>query len=128
MKNKVLVLENAISQKSPVNEVEYAFDDRTPFSLYDCIIPKLKEHRVLKFDPRTEQLHVYNDNIAKATAISIEKQIKQMEVERMTLDNAKLNRKVIHLNQEMKIVDWYMNVMEKGLRTPKEIMEQYAND
>ena len=33
------MLENAIAQKSPVNEAEYAFDDRTPLSLYDCMIP-----------------------------------------------------------------------------------------
>lgn len=68
LKKKVLLLENAVSQKSPVNEAEYAFDDNTPFSLYDCVIPKLKEHRALKFDPRTELVQVYNDNIAKATA------------------------------------------------------------
>ena len=40
----------------------------------------------------------------------------------------KLQRKVIHLNDELKIVNWYMNVMEKGLRTPKEIMERYEID
>ena len=28
-------------------EVEYAYDERTALSLYDCLVPKLKEHRRL---------------------------------------------------------------------------------
>ena len=51
-----------------------------------------------------------------------------MEVRKLNLENQKLQRKVIHLNEELKIVSWYMTVMEKGLRTPKEIMERYEID
>ena len=42
----------ALALKTPVNEAEYAIDDRTALSLYDCLIPKIKEH--IKFKVRPE--------------------------------------------------------------------------
>ena len=42
------VLEEILALKTPVMEAEHAIDDRTPLSLYDCLIPKLKEHRRFK--------------------------------------------------------------------------------
>jgi len=38
-------VESLLAQKSPVNEAEYAFDERTPLTLYDCLTPKVKEFR-----------------------------------------------------------------------------------
>ena len=46
-------MELAVAQKSPVMEAEHAIDDRTALSLYDCLVPKIKEHRrfrILKDD------------------------------------------------------------------------------
>ena len=34
--------------KSPALEAEYAHDDRTSLGLYDCLVPRLREHRKLK--------------------------------------------------------------------------------
>lgn len=34
--------------KSPTLEAEHAIDDTSPLKLYDCLIPKLKEHRRFK--------------------------------------------------------------------------------
>ena len=39
--------ERALALKSPVMEAEYAFDQRTALSLYDCLIPTLREQRRL---------------------------------------------------------------------------------
>lgn len=39
------IFEKAYMLKTPVLEVEFAHDDRSPLSLYDCLIPKLREHR-----------------------------------------------------------------------------------
>ena len=39
------LLEGALSMKTPVMEAEYAMDDRTALNLYDCLVPKLREHR-----------------------------------------------------------------------------------
>ena len=38
-------VEVALAQKTPVMEAEYAMDDRTPLNFYDCLVPKLREHR-----------------------------------------------------------------------------------
>ena len=42
---KLRNLESMLAQKSPVNEAEYAWDERTPLILYDCLTPKVKEFR-----------------------------------------------------------------------------------
>lgn len=46
-----LMFEKAYAMRSPTMEAEYAHDDRTALSLYDCLIPKLREHRLLKIRP-----------------------------------------------------------------------------
>ena len=44
--NKSLcMVEELWTMKSPCMEAEYAIDERTTLSLYDCMVPKLKEHR-----------------------------------------------------------------------------------
>ena len=35
--------------RSPVMEAEHAIDDCTAMSFYDCLIPKLREHRRFHF-------------------------------------------------------------------------------
>ena len=37
-----------VSLKTPVCEAEHALEDRSPLDLYNCLIPKLKEHRRFK--------------------------------------------------------------------------------
>ena len=53
MRNKIKMLEMALAQKTPVMEAENAIDEKNPLSAFDCIVPKLKEHRrfrILKDD------------------------------------------------------------------------------
>ena len=45
---EVTVLEQRLAMRSPTHEAEFALDERTPLSLYDCLTPKLKEHRRFK--------------------------------------------------------------------------------
>ena len=47
-KRVTTMLEIAVAQKTPVMEAEYAIDDKSKLSLYDCLIPKLKEFRRFK--------------------------------------------------------------------------------
>ena len=37
-------LEKSLALKSPVMEAEFATDERSALSLYDCLVPMLKEH------------------------------------------------------------------------------------
>ena len=46
-RNNWSIIERAYAMKSPIMEAEYALDERTPLSLYNCMIPMLKEHRRL---------------------------------------------------------------------------------
>lgn len=43
--DRIQTLEYSLAIKSPVLEAEYAIDERTSLSLYDCLVPKIKEHR-----------------------------------------------------------------------------------
>ena len=52
--NKWLFCERALALKTPVREAEYAIDDRTALSLYDCLVPMLKEHRKLSVTKNTK--------------------------------------------------------------------------
>ena len=60
MKQADIVLKNAhllegiLALKTPVLEAENAIDDRSPLGLYDCLIPKLKEHRRFKLTKDSE--------------------------------------------------------------------------
>ena len=44
----VTELEGALALKTPVTEAEYAIDERSQLSLYDCLVPTIKEHRRFK--------------------------------------------------------------------------------
>ena len=48
---KIMMLESRLAIETPAFEGEYAIDDRTSLSLFDCLIPKLKEHRRFKIKP-----------------------------------------------------------------------------
>ena len=48
MVEKVKMMEILLAQKSPVMQAEHAIDDTNAFSFFDCLIPKLKEHRRFK--------------------------------------------------------------------------------
>ena len=45
MSKAVVILEERLAIKSPTLDAEFAIDDQTPLSLYDCLIPKIKEQR-----------------------------------------------------------------------------------
>ena len=48
LKDVTMQLEKRLALQSPAFEGEYAIDERTTLSLYDSLIPKLKEHRRFK--------------------------------------------------------------------------------
>ena len=47
--------EKALAHKSPTMEAEFALDETTPLSMYDCLVPLLKEQRRLKVMPESVQ-------------------------------------------------------------------------
>ena len=47
--NKWKTAEQLSSVKTPVMEAEFAIDERSALSLYDCMVPRLKEHRRIAY-------------------------------------------------------------------------------
>ena len=47
-------LEQHLALKTPVMEAELAFDESSALSLYDCLIPKIKEHRMFHIPKKAE--------------------------------------------------------------------------
>ena len=76
-------MERCYAEKSPLNEVEFAFDDRTPLQLYDCLIPRLREHRAKEFDSRKFIINVLNDNEAKARVLAIDREIQTIKLHKV---------------------------------------------
>ena len=61
-KENVKVLEMTLTRKIPVFESEYGMSETTPLRLYDCLVPRIKEHRThyydIKKDLKMEDLHL----------------------------------------------------------------------
>lgn len=61
-KENVKVLEMTLARKIPVFESEYGMSETTPLRLYDCLVPRIKEHRThyydIKKDLKMEDLHL----------------------------------------------------------------------
>ena len=47
LRNNWIIYEKAYCMKTPVCETEFAMDERSPLQLYDCLVPRLREHRKL---------------------------------------------------------------------------------
>ena len=50
----------------PVWESEYSFLEQTPLSLYDCLIPKMKEQKLLIIDSWNDRWQISENNKEKA--------------------------------------------------------------
>jgi len=46
--SQLKLLETALAQKSPVLEAENAIEESSVLVLYDCLVPKIREHRRFK--------------------------------------------------------------------------------
>ena len=53
-KENVKVLELTLARKIPCFEAEYGLSESTPLRMYDCLIPKVKEHQIRLSDIRDD--------------------------------------------------------------------------
>ena len=82
----VTMLENLICLKSPCMEAEYAIDDRTSLSLYDCLLPKLKEHR--RFRIQKDAVFSVSDFKAQLKIKQYDSQLEQKRLPLLLKTNA----------------------------------------
>ena len=122
--------ELALANKSPVNEAEYAFDGRTPLQLYDCLIPKLKEYQKYRVCEGTKHLSFLIDNFRyKKEALDAEVKLNEFnsKINQLECENAKLKAEVANKDNELSIVDWYLEIMECG-KDSKTMAEIYQKE
>ena len=64
--------------RSPTFEAEFAHDSRSPLTLYDCLIPKLREHRKLELcQEMFTNSTLLSDIKAQRNAIQLQKDLEK---------------------------------------------------
>ena len=110
--------------KSPCMEAEYAIDERTTLSLYDCMVPKLKEHR--RFKIQKDSPFSLADFKMQLKIKEYENSMEVRQLPRLKQEHLEAIDKIKYLESELDIVKWYIAVMEDGKDT-KKIMEEHYN-
>ena len=123
LKKEIAFLELAYVQKTPVMEAEYALDQRTALSLYDCLTPMLKEHR--RFKIIIEDKFSVNDFKTQQKLRQLERELEKRSMPRLLEENAKLNARVKQQENELEVVNWYIEILEEGVNT-KQLVQEYT--
>ena len=76
----------------PVQEAEFAMDERSPLSLYDCLVPTLKEHRRKKINLNDK--FSLEDFRTQLKLKQLERDLQQQEYPNLVEENAFLKTKV----------------------------------
>ena len=119
LKRVVGMLELAVAQKTPVMEAEYAIDDTNKLSLFDCLIPKLKENR--RFKIQKDEVFSIADFKTQQRVKQLEWELEQQRLPLMKEQNYQLKMKIKYYENELQIVKWYTQVLEDGIDTRKVI-------
>ena len=54
-RERMLIAEQISALKNQIYEAEYATNEKYALKLYDCLVPKLKEHRKARKEPFTAE-------------------------------------------------------------------------
>ena len=79
--------EQAYAAKTPAIEAEYAHDERTALSLYDSLVPRLREHRMLCLPQRLREKNLTQDAKAMQAVFSLELELSRKRVPNLLADN-----------------------------------------
>ena len=115
-------LENRLSSKTPVLEAENAVDDRTALSMYDCLIPRLKEHR--RFKIFKDSIMTTADFQAIQAVREIERELKIAQLPSVKAELQIEKKKTTQLKEEFDVIQWYITLFEDG-KDSKEVIEEY---
>ena len=116
LKQWIAYLEEVVALKTPVMEAEYALDERTTLSLYDCLIPQLKEHRRFKLISDDHRFSI-NDVRAQQRVLQLEWDIGERAQPRLIDENRNQRKKLEQQDRELETLQWYIDIMEMGIDT-----------
>ena len=111
-----------VALKTPVMQAEYVVDDATAFSLYDSLIPKLREHR--KFRIPMGKQNFIEDFKSQMQVRQMEQDLEQRKLPEKSFECEMLKCKLRQFEKEAELVKWYINIMEEGIDT-KEIVTKF---
>ena len=111
----VVYLEQMVALKSPCMQAEHVIDDASALSLYDCLIPKIREHRRLKVF--RDSPYSVEDFRAQLKVRQLEAEIQQSQLPEKVKECELLKEKIAQMQSEGDLVQWYINVMESGVNT-----------
>ena len=120
--NKMKIAELALNENMPVYEMEYMLEsDPNRLKLYDCFIPRLKQHLISK--PAYKRKHYEEQEKLREEQRSMNNQLRK-ENKKLKEENTDLKHQVTQLTEDFDIVNWYIEVLEAGKDT-KKMMECY---
>ena len=80
-------------------EAEYALDDRSPLDFYNCLVPKLKEHR--RFSLKNDQKLSIADFRAQQEVYKLKLKLEKEKLPRMESEYALMREKNEMLENEL---------------------------
>ena len=104
-------------------EAVFALDERSALSLYDCLVPMLKEHR--RFKINLHDAFNINDFKTQQRVKTLEWELSRSRLPGLIEENGTLIAKVKQLNNELEIVNWYCKFAEDGIDTKKLAQNYY---
>ena len=113
LRNRWMTYEHACAIKSPVMEAEYAHDDTTALSMYDCLIPKLREWRKFRIRPEIKYKEMLvQDMKAHQRVLELEFKLQEKLLPGLQAENKELKEKVKELEHEAVMVKWFKQILE----------------
>ena len=91
-KENVKVLELTLARKIPVFEAEFGLSETTPLRLYDCLVPRIKEHRQHYYDIRSDSK--MEDLKLKLEIRKLEQEMQATELPKLREENQMLREKI----------------------------------
>jgi len=104
-------------------EAEHAIDDQTPLCMYDCLIPKIKEHRRFRISKDTP--FSIADFKSQQKILEMQQYLEQRSMPRALLEIEAQKKKIFQLESELAVVQWYLATIEAGVDT-RNIVEEYS--
>lgn len=109
LRDRWMTYEHTCAMKSPVMEAEYAHDDTTALSMYDCLIPKLREWRKFRIRPEIKYREMLvPDMKAHQRVLELQFELQEKLLPGLQADNKELKEKVEELEHEAVMVKWLM--------------------
>ena len=117
--NRMKLAEQFVSQTYPVYDSRYRSDPDSPFRLYDCLAPALKQHIPV---PEVLLPKSYLVDIGMQMKNHREKlAIEKLDFHSVQAENKELKARIEAQKKELETVDWHIEfTMDK--KTPKQIL------